>query len=47
MYLNFINRVRANVSSHEKVIDAIRAANFVEIQNVQNRFKRLLKEILE
>ncbi|CAD8155635.1 unnamed protein product [Paramecium pentaurelia] len=38
---------KAQVTSQEKVIEAIRAANFVEIQNVNFRFKRLLKEILE
>ncbi|CAD8169834.1 unnamed protein product [Paramecium octaurelia] len=38
---------KAQVISHEKVIEAVRSANFVEIQNVNLRFKRLFKEILE
>ncbi|CAD8191596.1 unnamed protein product [Paramecium pentaurelia] len=38
---------KAQVISHEKVIEAVRSANFVEIQNVNQRFKRLFKEILE
>ncbi|CAD8102593.1 unnamed protein product [Paramecium sonneborni] len=38
---------KAQVISHEKVIEAIRQANFVEIQNVHQRFKRLFKEILD
>ncbi|CAD8074167.1 unnamed protein product [Paramecium primaurelia] len=38
---------KAQNISHEKVIEAVRSANFVEIQNVNQRFKRLFKEILE
>ncbi|CAK61832.1 unnamed protein product (macronuclear) [Paramecium tetraurelia] len=38
---------KAQVTSQDKVIEAIRAANFVEIQNVNFKFKRLLKEILQ
>ncbi|CAD8102210.1 unnamed protein product [Paramecium sonneborni] len=37
---------KAQVISHEKVIEAVRSANFVEIQNVNQRFKRLFKEVL-
>ncbi|CAD8123383.1 unnamed protein product [Paramecium sonneborni] len=38
---------KAQVISQDKVIEAIRAANFVEIQKVNSRFIRLLKEILK
>ncbi|CAD8121001.1 unnamed protein product [Paramecium sonneborni] len=42
-----MNEFKAQVITQDKVIEAIRAANFVEIQNVNFRFKKLLKEILE
>ncbi|KAM3129648.1 hypothetical protein pb186bvf_018259 [Paramecium bursaria] len=41
------SQFRNGLISHEKVIEAVRAANYTEIQNVHSKYKRVLLEVLE